>query len=123
MNEEMEKFFIAALQTRNLKEQAKFFRDILTDDELRMIGQRWHIAEELWKTYDSYKKVAERVETSTATVNKVSINLRFGEGGLELILKKLFPKMPDEDEWERREIEKEERARKKRGHLYAKRGL
>jgi len=124
MNEEMRDFFIAALQTENLKEQAEFFGDILTDNELRMIGQRWHIAVELWKNKDSYEKVAEKVQTSTTTVSKVAKCLHYGYGGMKKILKRLFPKVPDEDQLEEMEMERERQQRKKYGsHLYAKRIL
>jgi len=106
MNEEMESFFIAALQTRNIRDQARFFRDLLTDNELRMIGLRWQIAEKLWQETQTYEQIAEELETTTTTVTKVAKRLRFGEGGLELVLKILYPKIPDEDALERQEKEK-----------------
>lgn len=119
----MERLFIAALRPQDLREQAEFFRDILTTNELRMIAQRWHIAEELWKTDNGYKDIAQRVETSTTTVGRVAHNLWYGEGGTKRTLEKLFPKIPDEDEFERIEMEKiRQRSRERHGPLYAKRG-
>lgn len=123
MNDEMQDLFRAALRPQTLREQARFFRDLLTDDELRMLAQRWRVAEEIWKTKDSYQQIAERVQTSTATVNRVASKVRFGEGGFEHALKNLYPKIPNEDELENSEREKEDRRRKKHGHRYAKRGF
>jgi len=123
MNEEMKKLFTAALCPQDFREQVEFFRDLLTDDELRMIAQRWNIAEELWKTRDSYEKIAKRVETSTTTVGRIAQRLWHGEGGLLRVLETLFPKVPSEDELEGQEVEEEYHKKKRRGHLSALRPL
>lgn len=122
MNEEMKGFFVAALKTQNLRDQAKFFRDILTDNELRMLGLRWHIAEKLWQEEQTYEQIAEELETTTTTVTKIAKRLYFGEGGLELVLKILYPKKPDKDELEKDEMRKIEEKMSSREKL-AKTGI
>lgn len=88
MNAEMEQWFHDMAELEDFKERVEFFRDFLTDNEMRMLAQRWHIARELVSAKDSHEVIAERVETSPATVGKVAKQIYLGIGGLMRLLEK-----------------------------------
>lgn len=112
MNEEMRQLFIALSKAENSREIAEFLRDLLTDDELRMLAQRWHIARAIWSTKDPYSELAEGIETSVATVSRVAYRVWYGGGGFQRILEKVLPKKLSEDELEKKIVEEEERRQK-----------
>lgn len=87
-NTDHNKLFEAILKLKNVKEAAKFFRDLLTIGELNDFSQRWKIARLLNKGLP-YSEVAQKTKTSTTTVTRVSHWLHRGFGGYKLILKRL----------------------------------
>lgn len=109
MNEEMRQLFVDLAKAEDSREIAEFLRDLLTDDEMRMLAQRWHIARAIWSAKSSYKEIAEKIETSVTTVTRVAYRVWYGGGGFKRILEKVLPKKLSEDELEERMIEEEER--------------
>ncbi len=88
VNKEMEIWFKDMEKLEGYKEILEFFSDLLTDHELRMLAQRWHIARELVATEDSNREIAKSVDTSPNTVAAVAKRVYLGVGGMEALLKK-----------------------------------
>lgn len=115
VNEEMETWFRDMEKLEGYKEILEYFSDLLTDNELRMIAQRWYIARELVKTEDSNVDIAERVGASPNTVSAVAKSVYLGVGGMESLLKKSVISAE-----ERKRLEKMKKAmKKKRGGSYS----
>lgn len=74
---------IAMLRTDD--EALRFLRDLCTVNELREIGQRWHVAR-LLDAGVSYHDISERTGASSATISRVAQWLRDGRDGYRLIL-------------------------------------
>ena len=53
------------------KEVENFLKDILTPNEIAVIEERWAIAKLLYKKELSYREIATKLGTSTATVTRV----------------------------------------------------
>ena len=86
VNEEMKTWFKDMEKLEGYKEILEYFSDLLTDHELRMLAQRWHIARELVSTEDCNNEIAERVDTSPNTVATVASRVYLGLGGMERLL-------------------------------------
>jgi TrpR-related protein YerC/YecD len=92
MNEEMRQLFLDMGKVKDSRELAEFLKDLLTDDELRMISQRWQIARGLWGKEISYRDLAGEVGTSVATVSRVAYKVWYGGDGLRRILGRVLPR-------------------------------
>lgn len=77
---------IARLETP--QECAHFLRDLCTLQELQAQAERWQVAR-LVDVGMPYRKVAEEVGASTATVSRVAHWLRHGQGGYRMMLDRL----------------------------------
>lgn len=87
INELMEA--IVLLQTPN--ETGKFFRDLLTENELIEFGNRWKAARMLWKK-ESYLDIAKETGLSSTTIARVSKWLNNGKNGYKLVLNRIESK-------------------------------
>lgn len=67
------------------EETEKFFRDLLTENELVEFGGRWKAARMLWDK-ESYVDIAKETGLSSTTIARVSKWLNNGKGGYKLIL-------------------------------------
>ncbi|MFW6143790.1 MAG: YerC/YecD family TrpR-related protein [Patescibacteria group bacterium] len=114
----MEIWFKDMQKLESYEEILEFFTDLLTDNELRMLAQRWHIARELVSTNDSKVAIAERVDTSTTTVCTVANNLYLGVGGMRALLRKCV--MTPEEEKLLEERKKAMERRRGGSYNYAK---
>jgi len=74
------------LKLKNKKEAINYLRDLMTIGEIEEFANRLEIAR-LLKKGGSYKKIAEKTETSTATVTRVAHWLFRGCGGYWKLLK------------------------------------
>lgn len=83
--------FKAILSLKNTEEAAKFFRDLLTIAEIEEFANRWKMAR-LLSEGRSYLEIAQLTHSSTTTVARVAHWLKNGEGGYQLLLKRLFKK-------------------------------
>ena len=81
-NEELMK---AILELKNIAEAKRFFRDLLTEDELIEFGKRWKVAKMLDGRV-SYSKIAEETGLSSTTIARVSKWLTKGMKGYRLAL-------------------------------------
>lgn len=77
---------IIALQTA--AEARRFFRDLLTEEELIEFGKRWEAAQLLDKKI-SYSKIIQKTGLSSTTIARVSKWLNTGMGGYTLMLNRL----------------------------------
>ena len=78
--EKYDGFFEAISKLTSLEDCRKFFEDVCTIKEIQDMAQRLDVAILLTKGY-SYQKITEKVETSTATIGRVSKCLNYGSGG------------------------------------------
>ncbi|MEA2020123.1 MAG: YerC/YecD family TrpR-related protein [Patescibacteria group bacterium] len=119
VNKEMEQWFKDMESLEGYEEILKYFSDLLTDNELRMLAQRWHIARELISTEDSNIEIAERVEASPSTVGTVAKRVYYGMGGLLGLLGKVLASA--EEKKRLKEIKKAMKKKKRDGsYSYAK---
>lgn len=78
----------AILQLRTKAEAKRFFRDLLTEDELIEFGNRW-LAARLLARRVSYTKIVDRTRLSSRTIARVSKWLNQGKNGYKLIISRL----------------------------------
>lgn len=80
---------IQALLTLETEEECrKFLYDICTIKEIKDISARFEVAC-LLANGEVYTDIAEKTGSSTATISRVNRALNYGEGGYELIIKRL----------------------------------
>lgn len=79
--------FKSILKLKNLGETKKFFRDLLTEEEIIEFGKRWQAAQMLDKKI-SYEKIEKKTGLSSRTIARISKWLNEGMGGYKLMLKK-----------------------------------
>lgn len=87
-NRKTDELFKAILLLRNIEECEKFFRDILTLEEIKEIAARWHVAKMIDEGI-SYREIADKTKISTSTITRVANWLHYGMGGYRLVLNRL----------------------------------
>ncbi|MGB0714551.1 MAG: YerC/YecD family TrpR-related protein [Phycisphaerae bacterium] len=84
-NRQADDLLRAVLQLRTVPEARRFIRDLMTEDEIRMIVTRWQVAEAL-HAGKTYRQIEEELGLSSRTIARISHWLRDGEGGYRLML-------------------------------------
>jgi TrpR-related protein YerC/YecD len=87
-NKITEDLFRAVLKLKNIGETKKFFRDLLTSEEIIEFGKRWQAAQMLSENI-SYEKIVKKTGLSSRTVARISRWLNNGAGGYKLMLKRI----------------------------------
>ena len=87
-NKKTENMLKAILQLETLSEARRFFRDLLTEQEIIEFGKRWQAAQMLAKKAP-YSEIVEKTGLSSTTVARVSKWLNQGMDGYKLMLKRL----------------------------------
>ena len=87
-NQDAKKLFQAILKLKTEAETAAFFRDLCTLEELREMSKRFR-AVRMLSQGQPYRTIAQKTGLSTATVTRVAHWLRHGEGGYQLLLKRI----------------------------------
>ena len=87
-NPDTEALFEAVLTLNDTDEVARFLRDLLTYNELIELGQRWAIVRKLEEGV-SYRRIAEEIGVSTATITRVNQWRQHGMSGYRLVLDRL----------------------------------
>ena len=87
-SKELDLFFKAILELRDIEECYKFFEDVATINEVKALAQRLHVAK-LLSDKKTYTEIAEITGASTATISRVNRCLNYGSDGYNLILEKL----------------------------------
>ncbi|MDQ2935455.1 MAG: YerC/YecD family TrpR-related protein [Chloroflexota bacterium] len=75
----------ALITLRSSDEALRFLRDLCTINELKELGQRWHVAR-LLDGGVSYHEISARTGVSSATISRVAQWLRYGRDGYRLVI-------------------------------------
>lgn len=86
-NKETDALFTVILRLRNTDEAKRFFRDLLTEAELKEFANRWRVARMLARGV-SYVEIEKRTGMSSTTIARIQKWLTKGMGGYRLILKR-----------------------------------
>ncbi len=84
-NPQTNELFRAILSLKSPLEARKFFRDLLTEDELVEFGKRWQAARMLDADVP-YTDIVKKTGLSSRTVARISRWLEQGMGGYKLML-------------------------------------
>lgn len=87
-SKELDLFFKAILELKDIEECYKFFEDVATINEVKALAQRLQVAK-LLSDKKTYTEIAEITGASTATISRVNRCLNYGSNGYNLILEKL----------------------------------
>jgi TrpR-related protein YerC/YecD len=87
-NENIQKLSQALLKLRNADEIRIFLKDLLSNSELDTITQRFDIAMRQEQGLP-YTEIERETGASSATIAKVSENLKYGNDGYKLIIDRL----------------------------------
>lgn len=90
-SESMDRLFDTILNLKTREDCYAYFEDLCTIKELQDMAQRLDVAVLLEQGY-SYQKITENVETSTATIGRVSKCLNYGTGGYKKAIEGLKAK-------------------------------
>lgn len=89
-NREADALLSSILSLSDLSEARRFFRDLMTEDEIRMIVDRWQVARML-HAGRTYRQIAEDTGLSSRTIARISRWLQSGKGGYRHMLAHLHP--------------------------------
>jgi len=87
-SKELDLFFKAILELKDIEECYKFFEDVATINEVKALAQRLHVAN-LLRDKKTYSEIAEITGASTATISRVNRCLNYGSDGYNLVLERL----------------------------------
>ena len=86
-NKEINDLYDAVLKLDSVDECRRFFRDLLTENEIKEFSERWKVAQLLAKGIP-YSRIEEETGLSSRTIARVGRWLKRGKGGYTLVLKK-----------------------------------
>ena len=84
-NKEIDDLYGAVLRLESLEECRRFFRDLLTEYEIREFVERWKAARMLADGVP-YTQIEAETGLSTRTIARVARWLKRGKGGYSLLL-------------------------------------
>jgi TrpR-related protein YerC/YecD len=84
---DVDELYAAILSLRNLDEAKSFFRDLLTEGEIKEFAERWKVAAMLAKKVP-YTSIINETGLSSRTVARVARWVNKGMGGYRLVLKR-----------------------------------
>lgn len=87
-NRATEDLYGAILSLKDLGETKRFFRDLLTEDEIAEFGKRFRAAKMLNEKF-SYREIQIETGLSSRTIARISRWLKRGMGGYQLMLKRI----------------------------------
>lgn len=85
---EREALFRAVLSLQSLEECERFFADLMTPAEVKVLACRWTVAQ-LLAAGLTYEEIAETTGASSATISRVKKALDSGAAGYRLALGRL----------------------------------
>lgn len=88
-----EELYKAILSLKTLDEAKRFFRDLLTREEIKEFSRRWEAACMLDKAVP-YTTIQDKTGLSSTTVARISRWLRKGRGGYQLVLDRMHQAQP-----------------------------
>ncbi len=84
---DIDDLYKAILSLKNLDEAKSFFRDLLTEGEIREFAERWKVAAMLARKVP-YTSIIDETGLSSRTVARVARWVNKGMGGYRLILRR-----------------------------------
>ena len=94
-NDQVDAYFQAILQLKDIEECYRFFEDICTVKEIQSIAQRLEVAK-LLRMNKTYNEIETETGASTATISRINRSLNYGSDGYNLVLDRLgYPKGED----------------------------
>ncbi len=87
VNPKTDNLFSAILELKSIDEARRFFRDLLTEQEIEEFASRWEVARML-ATNTPYSKIEKVTGMSSTTIARISKWLNEGMGGYKLLIKK-----------------------------------
>ena len=87
-SKELDYFFTAILNIKDIEECYRFFEDVSTISELKALCQRFQVAKML-REKKTYIEIGEVTGASTATISRVNRSLNYGSNGYNTILDRL----------------------------------
>ena len=87
-NKLADSLFLAILDLKNLDESRRFFRDLLTEEEIIEFSKRWKVAQMLSNKI-SYLKIERVTGMSSTTIARISKWLNSGMSGYKFMLERL----------------------------------
>ncbi|OGD66879.1 hypothetical protein A3F08_03440 [Candidatus Berkelbacteria bacterium RIFCSPHIGHO2_12_FULL_36_9] len=87
-SEKVFELYQAILKLKNLGETSRFFRDLLTIEEIDEISRRWQVAQMLIKEIP-YLEIEKETGMSSVTISRINYWLHHGMGGYKLMLSRL----------------------------------
>ena len=84
---EADALFAAVLKLRNASEAKRFFRDLLTEAELKEFANRWKVARLLAQGVP-YVTIAKKTGMSSTTIARIQKWLKKGMGGYRFMLQR-----------------------------------
>ena len=83
-----DQLYRAVLLLENVGECRRFFRDLLTEAEIKEFSNRWKVAQ-LLDADIPYETITKETDMSSTTIARVSKWLTSGKGGYRLILDRM----------------------------------
>ncbi|HSL93278.1 MAG TPA: YerC/YecD family TrpR-related protein [Bacillota bacterium] len=90
---DVQMFYRAVLNLKNLEECHMFFMDICTINEIQTIAQRLQVAQ-LLDQGNTYVAIEQITGASTATISRVKRSVQYGAGGYDFMLPRLRESAP-----------------------------
>ena len=87
-SKELDYFFTAILNIKDIEECYRFFEDVSTISELKALCQRFQVAKML-REKKTYIEIGEVTGASTATISRVNRCLNYGSNWYNTILDRL----------------------------------
>jgi TrpR-related protein YerC/YecD len=87
-NRQSKELFKAILTLETPNEAKRFFRDLLSEQEIAEFGKRWQVVQMLDKKIP-YATIEKSTRMSSTTIARISKWLNSGLNGYKLVLKKL----------------------------------
>jgi len=84
-NREADSLLRTILRLPDVRVARRFFRDLMTEDEIHMIVDRWRVARML-DSGRSYREIETETGLSSRTIARISRWLKRGEGGYRRML-------------------------------------
>ncbi len=95
-NDQVDAYFQAILQLKDIEECYRFFEDICTVKEIQSIAQRLEVAK-LLRMNKTYNEIEAETGASTATISRINRSLNYGSDGYNLVLDRMgYPKGEDD---------------------------
>ncbi len=87
-NKKTESLMKAILSLQDIKEAKNFFRDLMTEQEIAELSNRWQAAQMLYNNI-SYTEIERKTGLSSRTIARVAKWLNKGKNGYKSMLQKM----------------------------------